>query len=216
VKFDWTEYESDSATEEVALLLSVKSQSLILAAMRTLEFRSSWDEIDDSTWDDIEAAVAEAYEEIMRVSMPDFTPVGTIVSYAGIRSSVPSKWELCEGQPLDIGDYPELAAIVHSSWIVGSDIVLPVLSERFIYGAETDTELGDTGGAATHALTEAELPPHVHSIAKGNATGNTARAIEADASAASAAQDTGSTGGGDAHNNMPPYMRSYWIIKVLP
>jgi microcystin-dependent protein len=214
--FDWSEYESDSATEEVALLLSVKSQSLILSAMQSLQFRSNWLEIDDSTYDDIEAAVAEAYEEIMRVSMPDFTPVGTIVSYIGTRSSVPSKWELCEGQPLDIGDYPELAAIVHPSWVVGSDIILPLLSERFIYGAETDTDLGDTGGAATHTLTTAELPPHAHGVLYAAGTGGNTTRMAVGNNTGTGTTPSANAGSGSSHNNMPPYLRAYWIIKVLP
>lgn len=214
--FDWSEYESDSDTEEVSLLLSVKSQSLILSAMQSLQFRSNWLEIDDATYDDIEAAVAEAYEEIMRVAMPDFTPVGTIIIYAGSISSIPEKWLLCDGSIVLAADYPELALVLPVPFDTGTNIDLPDLRSRFVYGASVNTDLGDIGGLETHTLTEAEIPPHVHSIAKGNATGNTARAIEADASAASLAQNTGSTGGGAAHNNMPPYMKLFYIIKALP
>lgn len=69
MSFDWNDYSADSDTEDVSLLLSARSQSLILAAMRNLDSRMSWVEVDDVTWDDIDAAVAEAYEEIMEIQI---------------------------------------------------------------------------------------------------------------------------------------------------
>jgi len=69
MSFDWNDYSADSDTEDVSLLLSTRSQSLILAAMNALDFRSSWVEVDDATWDDIHAAIGEAYEEIMEIVM---------------------------------------------------------------------------------------------------------------------------------------------------
>lgn len=79
MSFDWNDYSADSDTEDVSLLLSARSQSLILAAMRNLDSRSSWVEVDDATWDEIDAAIGEAYEEIMEVVT---MPAGTI---GGIR-----------------------------------------------------------------------------------------------------------------------------------
>lgn len=72
--FNWNEYSGDSDTEDVSLLLSIRSQSLILAAMQALEFRSGWLDVDDSTWDEIDAAVGEAYEEIMEIIPPVTIP----------------------------------------------------------------------------------------------------------------------------------------------
>jgi len=64
--WDWEWYEADSATEDVALLLSVRSQQLALSALNKMDNRASWLEVDDATWDDIEAALAETYEELMQ------------------------------------------------------------------------------------------------------------------------------------------------------
>jgi len=63
--FDWATYESFSDFEDVPLLLSIRSQQMILAVMQRFQFRSQWLEVDDATWDDIEASIDEAYEEIM-------------------------------------------------------------------------------------------------------------------------------------------------------
>ena len=65
----WDDYNADSGTESVPLLVSERSQSLILAAMQYLDFRSNWNEVDDTTWNDIEKSVAEAYQEIMTLRL---------------------------------------------------------------------------------------------------------------------------------------------------
>lgn len=216
--FDWSEYESDSATEEVALLVSVKSQSLILSAMQSLQFRSNWLEIDDATYDDIEAAVAEAYEEIMRVSMPDFTPVGAIMAYPD--EALPDKWLLCNGDFVLQSTYPELYAICGSKFgtPAAGRFYLPDLVARFIHGASDNTGIGFEGGAETHTLTESEMPAHTHTVQRANNIGNAApNVVEADSTVASTPfSNTGSTGGGAAHNNMPPYLRLIYMIKALP
>lgn len=68
-----------------------------------------------------------------------------------------------------------------------------------------------TGGASTHTLTATEMPAHTHTYTK---TPNDA----AHAAAAGGAygvvndettQNSGSTGSGGAHNNMPPYIVVY-------
>jgi hypothetical protein len=90
MSFDWSDYSADSDTEEVSLLLSTRSQSLILAAMETLDSRFNWVDVDDSTWDDIHAAVGEAYEEIMEsVVMPQGT-IGGIRMFSSINVNVGS------------------------------------------------------------------------------------------------------------------------------
>lgn len=75
-------------------------------------------------------------------------------------------------------------------------------------GAGTNYTIGNTGGEATHTLTVNEIPSHTHK------TGiqNTAGALGTGSSTAyvyfdqSTGYDTTATGGGQAHNNMPPYI----------
>jgi microcystin-dependent protein len=219
MRFDWSEYESDSDTEEVSLLLSVKSQSLILAAMQSLQFRSNWLEIDDSTYDDIEAAVAEAYEEIMRSVMPDFTPVGAVNWFPLMSYSIPVKWLICDGATLERDDYPDLydAFIGTPYRISGTQLQLPNLGTRFIYGSEIDNNVGDTGGSNSHVLTIDEMPAHTHAINPRDSTSHDQAAVATSRTAGTLRSvATGSTGGGSAHNNMPAYLRGYFAIKALP
>ena len=68
---------------------------------------------------------------------------------------------------------------------------------------EFDT-LDETGGEKTHTLTIDEMPAHTHS------NGATARnSTSNDAGGYAQVGTTGSTGGGQAHNNLQPYIVKY-------
>lgn len=83
------------------------------------------------------------------------------------------------------------------------------IKDTFLLGAGDDYTLGATGGEATHTLTIQEMPSHVHETDKyyntdqggndfygSNATGNKVTTVNGMVAA----------GGGQAHNNMPPYL----------
>ena len=87
---------------------------------------------------------------------------------------------------------------------------------RFLLGQSGSYVINSTGGEASHTLTVNEIPRHNHlsvssgrSQAFGFASGGWS-AVTPDTNNTNATNDkTGYTGGGKAHNNMPPYKVVY-------
>lgn len=87
---------------------------------------------------------------------------------------------------------------------------------RFLLGADSTYAAGSTGGEAAHTLTENEIPSHNHytwakdlinSASINNGTGSAIDNVVQSQSNKNYATD--SVGGGQAHNNMPPYLAVY-------
>lgn len=72
-------------------------------------------------------------------------------------------------------------------------------------GAGNTYAIGDTGGEATHVLTEAEMPAHTHTMENNVTAVNEGMAQSTGAAAWGRNAVTNSTGGGDAHENRPYY-----------
>lgn len=99
------------------------------------------------------------------------------------------------------------------------------IQDTFLLASGTTYTAGATGGEATHTLTTEEMPSHTHAftyVAFGGDSGTlhyeTGGAISGsgskyaylDGSATNRyPSGTKSTGSGNAHNNMPPYLAVY-------
>lgn len=91
------------------------------------------------------------------------------------------------------------------------------ITGRFLWGAGSSETIGNTAGEVTHTLTADELPSHRHELNSVGITRSTSsNAVEAARSATLSnlfenTHYTAYTGGGAAHNNMPPYINvSIW------
>ena len=89
----------------------------------------------------------------------------------------------------------------------------------FNSGVTAYNNVGETGGAATVALSTAELPSHTHPPLAGNSflVGQLSGPTDAiDGTNTNEARDstTGATGSGTAHQNLPPYLVLPFIIKT--
>lgn len=84
------------------------------------------------------------------------------------------------------------------------------MSGGFLWASQAGDTIGQTGGERTVTLTAAQMPKHSHGGTYTNA--GTARTHAWLASGGSAmGYDTVEAGGGQAHNNMPPYIQvSIW------
>lgn len=85
------------------------------------------------------------------------------------------------------------------------------IESRFLYGSINGQGVGTTGGEETHTLTINEMPSHNHSTIlyghnnSGKVSSNQ-RSVWSGSKDMSAVNWVQNTGGGQAHNNMPPYI----------
>ena len=93
------------------------------------------------------------------------------------------------------------------------------IKDTFLLAAGSTYTAGATGGEATHTLTTEEMPEHNHTSVKGYSSsyvpdyygGSTAAygACSGSSADGSNALSSSFVGGGQAHNNMPPYLAVY-------
>jgi len=122
-------------------------------------------------------------------------PLGTILMWSGSIASIPTGWQLCDGTN-------------------GT----PDLRDRFVVGAGNGYSVGDTGGEASHTLTISEMPAHHHMTYVGNnAGGGSTTAHDSKVTNFENEQNcnyTETVGGGQAHENRPPYYAICFIMRV--
>lgn len=90
---------------------------------------------------------------------------GTMLPFAG--SAVPEGYLLCDGRAVKRIDYPNLYAVIGTTWGAGESgtFNLPDSRERSLLGATTgDFALGSSGGIKDLALAVENLPVHSHEV----------------------------------------------------
>lgn len=143
-------------------------------------------------------------------------PRGLIAMWNG--TQVPNGWALCNGQIVD-------------------DLQTPDLSGKFVVGWQSGNEdynlIGNTGGQAKVTLTTQEIPSHVHNFADayfieahadlvgangtqwiGNNLSGSNKTDKDNSYVCLWDHDTRATGGGQPHENRPPYYVLAYIIKL--
>ena len=94
----------------------------------------------------------------------------------------------------------------------------PDYSDAFILGASATRPVGTTGGAEEHTLTEEETWPHNHGLVRyAGLPGVISTGVRVPSNNAPvhsiANTDDYDVGGGEAHNNMPPFAAALVVIK---
>ena len=152
-------------------------------------------------------------------------PVGSIIPYGN--SVVPETYLLCNGQAVSRTDYPELFAIIGTSFGFGDGSTtfnVPDYRDKFVLGAGGDVDLAETGGEKEVTLTVDTMPSHGHQLIDtignrpeagwGSGSANNNRISFTATNGMGRYLNAGNTGGGKSHNNMPPYVGTYYIIKA--
>lgn len=144
-------------------------------------------------------------------------PIGAILMWSG--TTIPTGWALCDGTN-----------------------TTPNLADRFVLGRGTRRNIGAIGGSETVTLITDNLPAHTHNASLGNAgnhshattTGNPTKGsipfygtigtenllgTNSQSQTGAVGDHTHSvtvsnTGGGTAHDNMPPFYVLAYIIRV--
>lgn len=110
-------------------------------------------------------------------------------------------WAPVEGDKTDLSTPEKVAQ--HFGYGTWKEI-----TGRFTFGRDDSHEVGSTGGEETHALTNEEIPTHAHGLTQGYVQeGGTGGYARTEYKATSGLTEY--TGGGAAHNNMPPYLTVY-------
>lgn len=125
-----------------------------------------------------------------------FVPTGGIIMWSGTIANIPSGWFLCNGS----NGTPDLRNL----FVVGADADAGGVAKSTVSGSALQS-----GGEATHVLTIPEMPAHTHTV---KSTGGAGTGY-ATAGFNTLGDVTGSTGGGGAHNNLPPYYALAYIMK---
>lgn len=150
----------------------------------------------------------------------------------------PRGWAFCDGQLLPIAQNTALFSLIGTTY--GGDgrttTALPNLMGRAPMHPGrgpglTPRTLGQRAGTETETLTAAQMPQHSHGLMSINAPGTTYTATDnvsglARSAGGAAYQSNPSntdlhadaltdTGGGQAHNNMQPYLAMYFIIALV-
>lgn len=152
----------------------------------------------------------------------DTLPIGAILPFSS--DTIPNGWLLCDGSVVSRTTYSELFNAIGLNyvedgveWLDEERFPLPNAKGRTLVGKDsTDTDfntLGKTGGEKTHTLTVSEMPKHSHNFQFDQTEGSNVTAVKTGVNNAYA-KATGVTGGGQAHNNLQPYLVTNYIIKA--
>lgn len=146
----------------------------------------------------------------------DSTPIGRIVMFA--ITTPPAGYAACTGASVLRTLYPALSALWAANTpaypygsVDGTHMTLPNIPQGTFPTGGTP---GVTGGEATHVLTVAEMPAHHHTQTLGTPLSTQTAVAGTWLVGGANTSIVSDTGGGGAHNNVPPFLGMLFAIRA--
>lgn len=183
----------------------------VSGALRELAAPENWEELGAITPEEVAAVFEEMY--LLYGEDNYGCMIGKVLPTIG---EVQPNELLCDGSTFNDADYPLLAARISSDWSNGDGtFTVPDLRDRFLLGGGGTFAETAQGGETNVTLSENQMPPHTH--LETQYTFN----LDLEAPGApdilglgqpSISVPTSSAGGGQPHNNMPPYQVVRYVV----
>lgn len=170
-----------------------------------------------------QTAITDVRNDVAASILASEVPPGTITMTA--RTAAPTGWLLCQGQSvLRAGTYSNLFDAIGTNYgaVDSAHFTIPNLRGKVPVGNDSSITdfngLNKTGGAKTVTLGINNIPAHTHGtggdVVPSPVAGYTPMAVAAGGNYGLQYSYTEpSAGGGQAHENMPPYVTVNYMIK---
>lgn len=221
--FDQLETLASVGGYDIVTRLSNMTGVFLLSACVVLREKWLWqtplEKISDTEYQNIIKMIEQTEYELM-TSFSIGQVISTVTDMSG------NDWLLpMDGTVVDGTQYPELLASVPASWVAGSDITLPNMTEKGVFGENGN--VGNIIGENAVQLGISEIPSHTHiqdahshsevipvvSPALGGEIPATASIVVASPSATGLTIAVNNNTGGDgSHNNIQESLTVYWWI----
>ena len=201
IAFHTPDYDGNAPVVCRRLALPSFLWPLFNGAFGSLLEEENWVTFGNMPIDDVIQAYQAAFDDMRPCSM-----IGAIIPFSAM--TLPDNCLPCDGSEYQAVDYPELFSILPGSLQTSKDtFVTPNLLDRFLVGVGTSTDVGDIGGEGTVTLGIEHMPAHSHGYNEPipNIDIEAPGAPDILAAGVGPIQQTTEVGGGEPHNNLPPF-----------
>lgn len=195
---------------------SPEALAIVRGALQELIFPYNWDKFGTLTPEQSAAVFIDMFDKFS-FNQGACRMIGEIIAYAGAESPNPN-WLVCDGSLISELDYPDLFNVIGDDYgSAGMLFRLPDLRGRSIAGVGNAgggipaVSLAQAYGEASVTLTVDEMPAHTHGV-DGHFPAPTLIGEVPASTDGVIASVSGSAGGGQAHNNLPPRLGINYLI----